>query len=105
MDDQFLVEPSELRGAGAELERIAERLNAEWSGFLSRAQARGDIFGDDSVGGLIGMSYQAAQEIIGKCYGSAVEAFAGFGQGLATMADGYEEIEQAHVEMFRRLGR
>jgi hypothetical protein len=82
---------------------VAEQLDSEWTRFRAGVQGRGDIFGDDAVGGLIGASYSAAQELIDACYTSAAQAFAGFGTGLARMADGYEQTEQDHTDMFQQL--
>src|SRR5690349_15693055 len=89
----FEVDPDELVAAGERLHHLAERLNGEWDSFQAAVQARGDIFGDDDVGGLIGASYQAAEQMISTCYVSAARAFAGFGSGLAGMGARFAQVE------------
>jgi hypothetical protein len=105
MDGHLEVEPAHLRDGGNRLGQIAERLQTEWSSFASGVKARGDIFGDDPIGGLIGASYQAAEQLAEGCYTSAATAFAGFGTGLSTMADQYEQVEQDNTDMFHAFGR
>jgi uncharacterized protein YukE len=103
VDDGFVVHPPQLRDCSGQLQQVAEHLDGEWTRFRAGVQARGDIFGDDAVGGLIGATYQAAQQLIDGCYASAAKAFAGFGTGLSRMADGYEQTDQDHADMFHRL--
>ncbi|MEU7799686.1 hypothetical protein AB0I95_21870 [Micromonospora sp. NPDC049751] len=103
VSDHFEVDPDEMAAAGERLQRLAERLNSEWSSFQAAVQARGDIFGDDDVGGLIGASYQAAEQMISTCYVSAARAFAGFGTGLAVMGARFAQVEQDNSDLFRRI--
>jgi hypothetical protein len=65
----------------------------------------GEMFGDDMVSSLIGMSYGAAQDMAAESYASAADGLAGFGQGLAAMADVYEKVEDANTTTVDELGR
>ena len=61
----------------------------------------GDIFGDDLVGGLIGASYSAAQDIANDSFTSALDGFTQIADGLDAMAQLYDVTEQANTEPIR----
>jgi hypothetical protein len=88
------VYPPSLREGGTNLGDHANRLRDEWDRFSAGVQGRGDIFGDDPIGGLIGASYQAAQQIAHDSYTSVADNLSGFGDGLHAMADDYENTDQ-----------
>lgn len=99
------VEPASLRRAEQGVRSAGERLANAWQALIGQAQGMGDIFGDDMVGGLIGASYAAAQDIANRSYGSVVKGFGGFADGLATMAERYDRTEQVNVAAFTDLNR
>jgi hypothetical protein len=100
----FEAEPASLREAGKDLFGCAQQLNTQWQAFDAQARGRGDIFGDDMVGGLIGASYQVAHQIAGGAYLSVVKSFAEFGQGLAAMANSYQATDESTSAAFDRFG-
>ena len=104
MADELEVGPASLRGAGRELQQIAQRLQSEWQAMTSTVQGMGDIFGDDMVSSLIATSYQAAHEIANDSYTSAAEGLQDFGGGLQTMADTYESAEERTAGDVRQVG-
>jgi hypothetical protein len=99
--EQFSVDPDSLRQAGQALRDVGERLGQAWSEFSAQVQGMGDIFGDDDVGSLIGMSYQAAHEIADGAYTDVAEGLADFGEGLTTMADSFDDIEQGNAALLQ----
>jgi hypothetical protein len=101
----FQADPDSLREAGKDLFECAQTLNTRWQAFDAQAKGRGDIFGDDMVGGLIGASYQVAHQIAGEAYLSVVKAFAEFGQGLAAMADSYQVTDESSSATFEQFGK
>lgn len=103
MTGGYEVHPPALRQGGSELAAVAEQVSAQWEALRARTAAMGDIFGDDDVGGLIGMSYQVAEEIAGECLRSVVEGLRGFGAGLGVMAERYELAEQDNLANFSNL--
>lgn len=105
MSDGFETQPASLRDAGGLMGKAAEALEKEWTALDAKVQGMGDIFGDDDVGGLIGMSYQAAHEIAQENLTSVMEALGGFGEGLTDMAQNYEDAESALTESFKKFER
>jgi hypothetical protein len=98
--DGYDVDTQTLRQAGNDLVAAAEQLDSAWQSLLGQAQGMGDIFGDDAVGGLIGASYTAAQDIADRSYLSVLRGFAAFAQGLAVMADTYDGAEATNTDLF-----
>lgn len=98
---EFDVQPESLRTASKGVAAAASQLSQQWQSLVSTAQGMGDIFGDDMVGGLIGGSYSAAQEIAGKSFTTALQGFAQISDGLNSMADMYDTTEQANTETIK----
>ncbi|MFG1880557.1 type VII secretion target [Micromonospora sp. NPDC049102] len=103
MPEDLQVHPPALRQGGGHLTTVAEQLAAQWEALRARTASMGDIFGDDDVGALIGMSYQAAEEIAAECLGSVVDGLRGFGDGLGVMADQYDLVEQDNDAQFTTM--
>ncbi|GIG70250.1 WXG100 family type VII secretion target [Phytomonospora endophytica] len=101
----FEALPANLRDSSGLMASAAEALTSAWNELDSKVQGMGDIFGDDDVGGLIGMSYQAAHDIATENMTSIIEALGGFGEGLQGMATGYEENEAAVEASFGKFER
>ncbi|MFI7575899.1 WXG100 family type VII secretion target [Micromonospora sp. NPDC049497] len=98
------VEPEQLRSAAAGVRQAGERLELQWQRLRATADGMGDVFGGDEVGGLIGASYRSAQQIAERSVTSVVGAFTGFGDGLASMGDAYDAVEERNAALFHRLG-
>jgi hypothetical protein len=101
--DDLDVHPPALRQGGTHLTTVAEQLASQWEALRAQTAGMGDIFGDDDVGSLIGMSYQAAEQIAAECLGSVIEGLAGFGDGLGLMADQYDLVEQDNHAQFNTM--
>lgn len=100
MTGGFDVQPQSLHTAGYGVANAADQLSQQWQSLTSTAQGMGDIFGDDMVGGLIGASYSAAQQIAGDSFTGALGGFAQIADGLHAMADLYDTTEQANTDTF-----
>ncbi|MEU7573365.1 hypothetical protein [Micromonospora sp. NPDC049240] len=98
------IDPVQLRAAGDGVRTAAAQLEARWQRLRGTADGMGDIFGADDVGGLIGASYRAAQQIAECSVTSVLAALTGFGDGLVDMGDAYDRIEEDNAALFRRLG-
>ena len=98
------VEPDQVRSAGDGVRRAAEQLEQHWQRLRATADGMGDIFGGDDVGGLIGMSYQAAQQVAERSVTSVVTALTGFGDGLTDMGVAYVEVEERNAALFHQFG-
>ncbi len=103
MDETLNVDLDSLDRGGEALFRVAETLSARWSELSGQVQAMGDIFGDDDVGSLIGVSYQAAHQVADESFRSVIDSLAGFGSGLALMAKRYADTERQIADRFGRL--
>jgi hypothetical protein len=99
--EQFRVDPDSFRQAGQTLQDVADRLQQAWAAFSAQVQGMGDIFGDDMVGSLIGMSYGAAHGIADGAYTDVVEGLSGFAGGLTFMADSFDDIEQGNMALLQ----
>ena len=94
-----------LRSAGQGLTDAAGRVQREWQSLVSTVKGMGDMFGDDMVGSLIGMSYQAAHEMADESYTSAAEQLQYLGEGLNVMAEMYDRTEEANTTSMDQFGR
>ena len=104
MTDGFDVQPQSLHTAGHGVADAADQLSQQWQSLTSTAEGLGDIFGDDMVGGLIGASYGAAQQIAGDSFSSALDGFTQIADGLHAMADLYDTAERATTDTFDGKG-
>jgi hypothetical protein len=104
VDGPLSVDLDSLQRGGTALARVAGTLAERWSQFSSQVEAMGDIFGDDDVGSLIGVSYQAAHQVADESFRSVIDSLGWFGGGLAFMGRRYAETEQQIADRFTRLG-
>jgi len=101
---EFTAQPDELQAAGQSMVDVAGRLATAWQGLQATVQGMGELFGEDMVSSLIGMSYGAAQEMAAESFGSAAESLGWFGDGLAAMADQYRAAEAASAAAIDDVG-
>jgi hypothetical protein len=98
------VHPPSLRAAGDRLRDAADRLDQLWQRHLAASDGRGDVFGTDPVGGLIGGSYRAALGIAGTSFASVSAGLAGFADVLGAMADDFEQTDESNAADLARAG-
>ncbi|MEU8130005.1 hypothetical protein AB0B68_22560 [Micromonospora sp. NPDC049049] len=98
------VDPAQLREAGEAVRTAADQLGERWQQLRATADGMGDIFGADDVGGLIGVSYQAANQVAERSVTSVLNALSGFADGLVGMGNAYDQVEEDNADLFRALG-
>lgn len=98
--DDLVVSADTLRGGAEGLRSVADDFSSSWSSFTAAVDSMGDIFGDDDIGGLIGVSHQLAQQIAGEAFGSVTDALTACAEGLSTMADAHEGNEADSQSLF-----
>jgi hypothetical protein len=94
MGDEVDFDTQSLRSAGGGLTDVSTQLGQQWQALLANVKGMGELFGDDMVGSLIGMSYQIAEQMADESFSSAIEELQFFGEGLGVMADMYDMTEQ-----------
>jgi hypothetical protein len=94
MVDELQFDTTSLRGSGTGLSDAAERIKTQWETLKSTVEGMGELFGDDMVGSLIGMSYGMAQQMADESFTSAIGELQFFGEGLGVMADAYDANEE-----------
>jgi hypothetical protein len=95
---------STLRDSGKGISKQGEQVQDEWGKLKSTSEGKGDIFGDDDVGGLIGMAYQTVFGLADEAFTTAADDFTAFGDALNKAGDRHEETEKNHADLLQRLG-
>lgn len=95
---------SSLRDSGKGISEQGQQVQDEWGKLKSTSEGMGDIFGDDDVGGLIGMAYTTVFGLADEAFTSAADDFNAFGEALNKAGDRNEENENANADMLKRLG-
>ncbi|MEV6304809.1 type VII secretion target [Actinoplanes sp. NPDC051861] len=88
------VHPPALRVTADEIRAAGERLDGAWRQHTAAAFGRGEIFGTDPVGSLIGESYRSAMGIADASYSSVAASFSAFADALHTMADDFQHADE-----------
>lgn len=101
---QRIYKVSTLRDSGKGISKQGEQVQDEWGKLKSTSEGMGDIFGDDDVGGLIGMAYQTVFSLADEAFTSAADDFNAFGEALNKAGDRHEETEKNHMDLLQRLG-
>lgn len=95
---------SSLRDSGKGISEQGQQVQDEWGKLKSTSEGMGDIFGDDDVGGLIGMAYNAVFSLADEAFTSAADDFNAFGDALNKVGDRHEEAEKTHADLLSRIG-
>ncbi|WP_328470041.1 ESX-1 secretion-associated protein [Actinoplanes sp. NBC_00393] len=98
------IYPPGLRAAADELRTAAEALDHAWQQHFADSSGRGDIFGTDPIGSLIGASYQAALDTAESAYTSVSASFTAFADALRIVADDFENTDRDSAESITRAG-
>ncbi|MEW2520818.1 WXG100 family type VII secretion target [Actinacidiphila alni] len=103
MADTFSVDTEGLDGQLPYMQHLAERFNSVHSTLQARLGAVGECWGDDSSGRQFLNQYARPKEEILEAMEQAGEVLRSTGDGLRTMAHGYEVIEEENAAASRQL--
>ncbi|MGW0229973.1 hypothetical protein ACWDWO_16790 [Actinopolymorpha singaporensis] len=103
MSDERRNDPEALRNGGKDLMRIGDDGHAAWAALKRRSEGMGDIFGDDMVGGLIGMAYGAVFALADESFTGSHDDIIEFGERLKYAGDNDERTEQGNAEALSDL--
>jgi hypothetical protein len=92
------------RESGKGISEQGQAVQDEWGKLKATSEGMGDIFGDDDVGGLIGMAYTTVFGLADEAFTSAADDFNAFGDALNKAGDRHEENEKTNADMLKRLG-
>jgi hypothetical protein len=101
---EHIYKVSTLRDSGKGISKQGEQVQTEWGQLKSTSEGMGDIFGDDDVGGLIGMAYQTVFDLADEAFTTAADDFTAFGDALNKAGDNQEESEKTHADLLQRIG-
>jgi hypothetical protein len=101
----FTVDPESLRGSAGSLDQVVDRLADALAEFEGTVQALGEPWGADDIGTLIGELYHGIHDLAMGCFEGNGEVLGQFAEGLHTMADTFDEVEQEIDAGLRRIGQ
>ncbi len=100
----FQVEPEAIRDGGSGIRDAADQLRARLGAFQGELAGFGQPWGNDDLGSLIGMCYQAISDVAMECYQRNIEELGYMGEGVEIMADNYEDADASTVDRFSGIG-
>jgi hypothetical protein len=101
--DHTMVHPELIRTAGHGIQSAADQARTHLERFQQELDSYGDPWGDDDVGSAIGLCYGVIAGLAMDCYQTNVDGLTGFGEGVTTMADNYQQTEDQNTAGFARL--
>ncbi|WP_020577840.1 hypothetical protein [Actinopolymorpha alba] len=103
MSKQF--DPEKIRAAAKELLKTSDRLDQQIDDFLNETRGIGEPCGDaEPIGMLLGISYEAAEEVVIEGLESVVTGFEMYAGKLEAMAVRDELAEQSNQERISTVG-
>jgi hypothetical protein len=103
MPGELQVDPEDIHRAGAGIATSAQALQAKVQSFQSELQGFGEPWGNDDIGSLIGMCYQAIYEAAMECFGANIGELLGDAEGVKSMAATYREAEDTSAIEVNRV--
>ncbi|MEV1328821.1 hypothetical protein AB0J20_04495 [Micromonospora costi] len=100
----FQVDPASLRASAEFLDQTVDQLADALEQFESTVQALGQPWGGDDLGSLIGELYLGIHDLAMSCFEGNGEVLGQFAEGLHTMADTFEAVDQQAEAALRRIG-
>jgi hypothetical protein len=101
--DGIQIDSAALKGAGGQLQQVADRFIAEFDRFAAEMAGYGAPWGGDDIGSLIGAAYQEVSSYAFECFGEAIEELGVVGADLDGMGQRYEQVETAIAEDLRGM--
>jgi len=105
MGGQMDVDPERIRSAGSGIRSSAEQLKSEWTSFQGELASYGQPWGNDDLGSLIGMCYQAIVEVAQECYEENTGDIGDHAEGVHAMATNYQETEKETTGQVKEINR
>ena len=90
---ELRVDAEDIHRAGGGIAMSAQALKAKLEAFNAELQGFGAPWGNDDIGSLIGMCYQAIYEVAMECFASNIGELEGQAEGVRAMAATYREAE------------
>jgi hypothetical protein len=103
MPGELQVDFEDVHRAGAGIASSAQALRAKVQSFQAELQGFGQPWGNDDIGSLIGMCYQAIYEAAMECFADNIGELAGQAEGVQAMAATYREAEDASAIEVNRV--
>ena len=93
------VDTESLRQAKVLIGNSTAQTDAALSGFIAELEGFGQPWGDDTLGSLIGLSYQGIFEVAMDCFASNLDLIDEYAERLGAAADeiNVTDLEQAEV--------
>jgi hypothetical protein len=95
-----------IQRSGEGIDASAQQMKARLQTFMSELNGHGQPWGNDDLGSLIGMCYQAICEVAMESYDDNVTDLQGHGKGVTVMGANYasgEEKNEIEVNRVRDL--
>ena len=90
---ELRVDAEDIHRAGAGIASSAQALQAKVQAFQAELRGYGAPWGNDDIGSLIGMCYQAIYEAAMECFADNIGELTGHAEGVKGMAATYREAE------------
>jgi uncharacterized protein YukE len=103
MPDGFAINTGELRGSGAQMQRLGGQFADHLSGVKARLAGSPAIWGADEEGAAFGEAYQEMTAKMGELLAAMAEAFDTVGFNLGVVADNIEAADDAVTAQLREI--
>lgn len=90
---EMRVDAEEIHRAGGGIVSSVETLQEKLRAFEGELRGFGQPWGNDDIGSLIGMCYQAIYEVAMECFTGNIGDLGGHAEGVKTMAATHREAE------------
>jgi uncharacterized protein YukE len=95
MPDGFAINTGELRGSGAQMQRLGGQFADRLSGVKAQIAGSSAIWGSDEEGAAFGEAYQEMTAKVGELFAAMAEAFDTVGFNLGVVADNIDAADDA----------
>jgi hypothetical protein len=100
---ELQVDAEDIHRAGGGIASSAQSLRAKVQSFQAELQGYGAPWGNDDIGSLIGMCYQAIYEAAMECFADNIGELNGHAEGVKAMAATYREAEDTSAIEVNRV--
>jgi hypothetical protein len=100
---ELRVDTEEIHRAGGGIATSAQALRGKLQAFQAELQGFGEPWGNDDIGSLIGMCYQAIYDAAMECFEANIGEMEGHAEGVKAMAATYREAEDTTAVEVNRV--